>query len=461
MLISKFNNLKFMKYKFLLPIISMISIILYFVISKGASLKTFWIGGFFALFIQFLLEKDKKNFGKKCVSILKNDTLLSCTLIFILAGILSSIFKSVGISDSLLLLCSQMGFDARFLPMVIFTICCIFSTACGTSTGTITMAVPIFLPLSVSLGCNPALILGAIAAGSFFGDNLSPISDTTIISVNTMKSDLYTTIKKRAKISLIAFLISSLIYMLLGSIFIETGTINLTFEGSYTALIFLIVPIFMFIFLAKTKDVISTLIFSNILAIGMALVFNFITFSELFSKSSVVIQGIESVFGVIAFWIFLFIVIGCIPKDFFERIANKSTQNPKKVLKNNLCGVLTIISSILLVSNNTAAMSMMSCVVDKFFKNKSKIDKANIFDGLSCAVPGMLPYNTAFMLMISLAFDSGCLAENFSILEIPLFSINSMCLLVIYTYIALKKEPNHELLTAKNDCSILAREENI
>ena len=454
------KNLKIVKYNFLLPIISLISIILFFVISRNASLKTFWIGGLVALFIQFLLEKDKKNFGKKCVENLKDNTLLSCSLIFILAGILSSLFKNAGISDSLLLLCSNIGFDAKFLPVVIFTICCIFSTACGTSTGTITMAVPIFLPLSTSLGCNPALILGAIAAGSFLGDNLSPISDTTIISVNAVKADMYSTVKERLKISLLAFFISSIIYIILGANMIETSTINLTSQGSYSGLIFLVIPILMFVFLSKTKDVISTLLFSNLVAIIISLIFGFVGFSELFSKNSIIIQGIESVFGVVAFWIFLFIIIGCIPKNFFERFAMRITTRAKSNFKSNLCGVLMIIASILLVSNNTAAMSMMSCMVDKFFKNKSPIDKANIFDGLSCAVPGMLPYNTAFMVMVSLAFESGCLPETFSIIDIPIFSINSICLLIIYVYIALKKEQERKLLTSSIDCSILASEKN-
>lgn len=426
------------------PIISLILMIVYLVIKKNASLKTFWVAGLIALFFQFLIEKDKMNFGRKCVENLKNDTLLTCMLIFILAGILSALFKCSGFSDSLILLWSKTGFDARFLPMIVFIICCIFSTACGTSTGTISMAVPIFLPLSIPLGCNSALILGAIASGSFFGDNLSPISDTTIISVNALKVDLYATIKKRAKMSLMAFGISSIVYLILGFIFCENNEIIFASQGSIKTLIFFIVPITMFLFLLKTKDVISTLFLSNFIAVVLSILCGCTTFNELIGKNSIIIQGIESVFGVVIFWVLLYILIGFIPKEFYKNFILKAVTNRENDFKNNLYGVLTIIASILLFSNNTAAMSMMSCIINELFKNKSDIDKANIFDGLSCAIPGILPYNTAFMVMISLAYETGYLLPSFSIMQVPIFSVNSFCLLAIYAYIALKKEKDFQ-----------------
>lgn len=444
-LVFKIKKGRIIDFKFLLPISIMMTIILFLVISGNASLKTFWIAGVVGLFVQFFLETDKKSFGKKCVNNLKDDTLLSCTMIFMLAGILSSVLKNVGVSDSLLLLCLNIGLDARFLPAIVFGVCCVFSTVCGTSAGTIAMAVPVFLSFSVSLGCDPALILGAIVAGSFFGDNLSPISDTTVISVNAMNVDLYSTIKKRAKISFLSFFISILIYIILGCILIENKKFNVEVQGAYTSLIFLVIPILMIVFLSKTKEVIPTLILSDFIAISISLILGFTTAKELFGKNSVIIQGIESVFGIIAFWIFLFIIIRFIPKKFFEKKVRTDITSENKILFDNLQDVLMIIFSILLVSNNTAAMSMMSCVVNQFFKNKSQIDKANIFDGLSCAIPGILPYNTAFMLMLSLAFESGCLPENFSVVQIPIFSINSLCLLIFYMYIALKKEPPNSL----------------
>ena len=57
-----------------IPIIFLIISIITLVILKRASLKTFWIIGFFAIFLTYLLSKNKKEFGNKCVENLKKKT---------------------------------------------------------------------------------------------------------------------------------------------------------------------------------------------------------------------------------------------------------------------------------------------------------------------------------------------------------------------------------------------------
>ena len=164
------------------------------------------------------------------------------------------------------------------------------------------------------------------------------------------------------------------------------------------------------------------------------MVFGFVTFGDMFSENSPIISGIEGVFGVIVFWIFLFILTEFIPTDMLEEYIDKKVKNSKSPARTNGIAALTIISSILLISNNTAAMSLLSKFIDKCFKNKTQIEKANIFDGLSCATSTLIPYNTAVMLMISLAYGTGCLPESFSPISIVMFSINSMLLLITYTF---------------------------
>ncbi|MBO5413390.1 MAG: hypothetical protein J6A29_03705 [Clostridia bacterium] len=428
-----------------IPIVFLITSILFMVVERKASLKTFWIGGFFSIFLTYLLAKDKKNFGKKCIKNLNSNTLLNCIVIFLLAGILSSVLKNSGISNAFLTFCMKVGVNAKFLPAIIFIICCVISTLIGTSTGTISMAVPIFLPLTATVNCNPALILGAIVSGSFFGDNLSPISDTTIISVSTMKVDLYETLKERAKVSLTCLVLSSLIYTILGHLLIADSAINITYNNySLKPILMMLTFLLMIILLVRKNDMISVLLVCDVFAICISLVCGFINIGELFSQNSCIISGIEGVFGVIIFWIFLYILIGFIPEGIIERFIEKRVNTCNKDTKINFIAILTIILSVIMVSNNTAAMSIISKFIDKSFKNKTQIEKANIYDGLSCAVPGLLTYNTAFMLMVSLAYDTGCLPENFSVVSIMLFSVNSILLLVTYSIMALYNPKKHK-----------------
>lgn len=419
-----------------IPIFFLIISIVVLVILKKASLKTFWIIGFFAIFLTYLLSKNKNEFGNKCVENLKSNTLLTYVLIFILAGILSSLLKVTGVSKALLTIFINTGVGPEFIPAIMFIICCLISTFIGTNTGTYSIVVPIFLPIAVSLNCNPALALGAIMCGGGFGDNLSPISDTTIISVNTMKVNLLDTLKERVKISLGCATVSTVIFIILGHLLITSPTDNIEAyaNDSLMPLVMLMVFVLMMFLLLKKKDLISVLLICDVFAIILAIVFGFVSFGDMFSESSPIISGIEGVFGVIVFWIFLFILTEFIPIDMLEEYIDKKVKSSKSPARTNGIAALTIISSILLISNNTAAMSLLSKFIDKCFKNKTQIEKANIFDGLSCATSTLIPYNTAVMLMISLAYGTGCLPENFSTISIVMFSVNSMLLLITYVF---------------------------
>ena len=320
-----------------------------------------------------------------------------------------------------------------------FIICCVISTCIGTNTGTYSIVVPIFLPIAVSLGCNPALALGAIMCGGGFGDNLSPISDTTIISVNTMKVNLLETLKERVKISLGCAFLSTIIFIILGHILITNTSGNIeTYAGtSLMPLLMLLVFALMAFLLFKKIDLISVLIICDVVAILLSMVLGGVRIGEMFNANSPIITGIEGVLGVIVFWIFLFVLTEFIPKDMIEEFIEKKVNSSNSSSKTNGLVALTIISSVLLLSNNTASMSLLSKFIDKCFKNKTQIEKANIFDGLSCATSTLIPYNTAVMLMITLAYGTGFLPDNFSVISIVMFSINSMLLLITYTFKAI------------------------
>jgi len=74
------------------------------------------------------------------------------------------------------------SFPVFVLPAVIFLLGAIMSFATGTSYGTFSIMVPIALPLAQISGIDPHLMFGAVISGGLFGDNSSPISDTSIMT---------------------------------------------------------------------------------------------------------------------------------------------------------------------------------------------------------------------------------------------------------------------------------------
>ena len=71
---------------------------------------------------------------------------------------------------------------AALLPAMVFVVGAAMSFATGTSYGTFSIMVPIALPIAASANLDPALLFGACIAGGVFGDNCSPISDTSIVT---------------------------------------------------------------------------------------------------------------------------------------------------------------------------------------------------------------------------------------------------------------------------------------
>src|SRR5699024_12526424 len=81
-----------------------------------------------------------------------------------------------------------------------------------TTVGTVGLA---FIGISTALGVSLPMTAGAIVSGAFFGDKMSPLSDTTNMASSILDVDLFDHIKNMAWTTLLAFLISFILFALL------------------------------------------------------------------------------------------------------------------------------------------------------------------------------------------------------------------------------------------------------
>ena len=113
-----------------------------------------------------------------------DNNLLLMLWIFILAGAFASSAKEMGGIDA------AVNASLRWLPSSailpgLFLASCFISISIGSSTGTVAALVPIAWGLSGELNIDSALAVGLVVGGAYFGDNLSFISDTTIVATQT------------------------------------------------------------------------------------------------------------------------------------------------------------------------------------------------------------------------------------------------------------------------------------
>lgn len=149
--------------------------------------------------------------------------------IFILAGVFASTAKAIGAIDA------TVSFALRILPdnllyMGLFLASCFISMAMGTSVGTIAALVPIAAGIAGELpGEDGGFIIAIVAGGSFFGDNLSFISDTTIAATRTQNCSMSDKFKVNARIIAPAAILVCILYVFMGSgvsLSHETGAID-------------------------------------------------------------------------------------------------------------------------------------------------------------------------------------------------------------------------------------------
>jgi Na+/H+ antiporter NhaC len=102
------------------------------------------------------------------------------------------------------------------LPALVFVTGAIMSFATGTSYGTFSIMVPIALPMASATHLDPALLFGACIAGGVFGDNCSPISDTSIVTAMGAGVPVIDHVRTQLPYALIAAGAAALGYLALG-----------------------------------------------------------------------------------------------------------------------------------------------------------------------------------------------------------------------------------------------------
>ena len=110
-----------------------------------------------------------------------------------------------------------MRFPSRCWCPVLFLASCFVSLSIGTSVGTVMALVPVATGVASSSGLALPLVVGAVVGGAFFGDNLSFISDTTIVATRSQGVRLSDKFRANIRIALPAAVVCFVIYCVNGA----------------------------------------------------------------------------------------------------------------------------------------------------------------------------------------------------------------------------------------------------
>jgi len=195
-------------YNAVIPILSVISITLVGLFINGGGLESgsikdafgnadasvvlLWaaFGGTFVAVIMGLVQRIMtiKEVADSWISGLKSMT--TAGIILVLAWSLGSVNEGLGTADFIVSI-AKGNVPGFLLPLIMFLIPLAIAFSTGTSWGANSIVMPLAIPLAVQIGGVDLLVpvAGAVLTGAVFGDHISPISDTTIMSSMASGSD--------------------------------------------------------------------------------------------------------------------------------------------------------------------------------------------------------------------------------------------------------------------------------
>lgn len=205
---------------------------------------------------------------------------LQAPLIILAVGALIGTWIAGGVVPSIIYYGLELMHPSVFLPGTVI-ICAITSLATGTSWGTAGTAGIAMMGIGQSFGLPLPLVAGAVISGSFFGDKLSPISDTTVLTASLSKVRLMDHIRSMLYVSLPAILITAILFYLAGLIYSD-GSLDVSkvqenanaLSGHFNLSWYSLIPaLIVIILLALNKPSIPTIAFGALLGVIWAWAF--------------------------------------------------------------------------------------------------------------------------------------------------------------------------------------------
>lgn len=424
-----------------MPMVAMLGGILVLAAMGMRSTKNFWSAGYLAVLVGFLVYKDKKEFQKALIDGIRDNIFAFMIACFLLAGVMSKILTASHLVDGLLYLMSKINMSPAFMPIVCFAICVVLSSATGSAAGAMNTAAPVMIPLAVGMGCNVNLICGALLAGSCFGDNLAPISDTTIASSLSQEVDVMKVVKSRLKYAVIAGGAASVSagYIVFGFMSSGSGVADkLAADATYaSSLIFLIIPILVIILMLRGAGLFTSLLVSEMVGIVMLFAFGYIDFAGLVAADGLIANAFNGMIGSIIFILFIFVMVSLISHaGVLDAILKFMQSKAKSDLSAEVAAGAMVSIVGIAISSGTSAITFCGPIIRRLLR-PFKIDRAraaNLLDGLGCGVGYLVPTNPGCLNLAAIAVASGVVAEGYNAISFVGYNFHSMALFVVFWF---------------------------
>lgn len=318
--------------------------------------------------------------------------------IFVLAGAFAAVAKGMGAVDATVNFTLHF-IPSNFLPAGIFVAACFISMSIGTSVGTVVALTPVVTQLATQMDCSVAWLVAIVVGGAFFGDNLSFISDTTIMATQTQGCSMRSKFRSNIKLVMPAAVATLLLYAFSGASLAGASSPEVSFVDFIKVIPYLVVIIAALL----GVNVLLVLVAGTLVAGVIGLYCGGIDIIGFFTACG---AGISSMCELIIVTMLagglleIVRINGGI--DFLIRIVTLRIRS-RRVAEASIC-LLTSLSN-LCTANNTIAILTVG-TISRDISQKFGIAPrraASLLDTTSCFMQGVLPYGAQLLMASGLA----------------------------------------------------------
>lgn len=317
-------------------------------------------------------------------------------LIFILSGAFAATAKAMGAVDSTVNMTLQILPPALLLPGV-FVASCFISFSIGTSCGTIAALTPVAVGIADAAGISVPLMVGLVVGGTFFGDNLSFISDTTIIATQTQGCRMKDKFLTNIRIVLPCALILVVVYFFIGN---NAGTE--THLGDYQ-------PVKIIPYLCVIAAALSGMDVILVLILGLFSTALIGVLDESFSPLGWLQEVNNGIMAMAELMLCTLLASGMLAiirnQGGIQYIIEKITRHINGRRGAELSLAMLVVFVNICTANNTVAIitvgSIARDIAQKFGVDPRR--SASILDTMSCFAQGLLPYGAQALIAAGLA----------------------------------------------------------
>ena len=316
--------------------------------------------------------------------------------IFVLAGAFANSAKMMGSIDATVNMTLTL-LPAQMLLAGLFLAACFISLSIGTSVGTIVALTPIAAGIAQQTGTSIPLMTAVVVGGSFFGDNLSFISDTTIMATSTQGCKLADKFRVNSFIVIPAALVILTVYFIMGT---EMASPRQVGDASFVKVIPYLTVLVTAIFGMNVMAVLTL----GIMLTGLIGISNgaFDVFGWMKAMGDGILGMSELIIITMMAGGLLEIVKQQGGIDFIIRLLTRHV-NTKRGAELSIAALVSLVN--LCTANNTVAILTVGGI-SKHIGDRYGVDNrkaASILDTFSCVTQGLIPYGAQLLMAAGLA----------------------------------------------------------